>query len=166
MTDVGSTGAAPRQAGFTLVEVMVAFTILALSVGVVSVIFGNGLRLASAADEQTRALAVAEAKIAEFSVPEKLLPGLAQGMAGDMRWQTSVLPFFFDPQTDDGKRPPDYLRIGVRVFWGEGAAGQSLALDTIRLAPRGRPPTDDGEANTDEDAAGETMDTGTDGGEE
>lgn len=150
-----------RQAGFTLVEVMVAFTILALCVGVVTVIFGNGLRVAAAADGYTRAIAVAESKIAEFSLSDNLQPGQAQGMAGDIQWQTLVLPWVLDPSAANGLPAPDYYRISVRAAWGEG---QTLALETIRLAPRTRPQAGDGSDDEGGDNQGGDGQDGTDGG--
>lgn len=154
--------ASPRgsQAGFTLVEVLVAFTILALSVGIVTVIFGNGLRVAASADGYTRAIAVAESKIAEFSLPDNLQPGQAQGIAGDIRWQTLVLPWFLDPTAANGALPPDYYRISVRAVWGEG---QTLALQTIRLAPRPQQQGDDGSDDQGGETQGDNEAGGTDG---
>lgn len=147
-----------RQAGFTLVEVMVAFTILVLCVGVVSVIFGNGLRTAAMADGYTRAIAVAESKLAEFSLSDNLRPGLAQGMAGDVQWRTLVRPGLLAPQAGDGTAAADYYRISVQAVWGEG---QTLALETIRLAPRGRRHGDGG----DSDEGGKPDGEGRDGGD-
>ena len=137
-----------------------AFTILALSAGVVSVIFGNGLRLAGAAEGYTRAMAVAESKIAEFTLPGSMQPGLARGVVGDIRWQTTILPWFLNPDTTQAGATPTYYRISVIVAWGGGEAGQSLALETIRLLPRVQGPAGGAEAT----GKGENPDgTGADG---
>jgi general secretion pathway protein I len=136
-----ANGRRAYQTGFTLIEVMVAFSILALTVGVVSLIFSNGLRLAGQGERQTRAIALAESKMAEFSLPERLQPGELQGLAGDLRWQTRVLPWFLDPAAaaaGGGFTKPDYWRISVLAAWGDGGPGQTVALESIRLAPRDR----------------------------
>lgn len=150
------------EAGFTLIEVMVAFTILTLSVGVVSVIFSNGLRVAGNADGYTRAIAVAEAKIAEFTLPENLKPGQTQGLVGDIQWQTTVLPGFFDPAAvaaANGTPAPNYYQISVLVAWGGREAGQTLNLATIRLPPRGQAQMSDVlEPGEDEATEGEGVD--------
>lgn len=151
------------QQGFTLVEVMVAFVILALTSGVVTVVFSNGLRVVADADGYTRAIAVAESKLAEFSVPSKLVPGPAQGIAGDVQWKTVVIPGYLEPVAPERARaiPPDFFRVKVQTSWGDS---RTIVLETMRLVPTIQPPgaaakndSADGkdESKNDEDQEGE-----------
>ncbi|TAN51975.1 MAG: type II secretion system protein [Methylococcaceae bacterium] len=160
------------ERGFTLIEVMVAFTILALTAGVVSLIFSNGLNTAATADAYPRALSIAHSKLAELNLPDNLRPGQAQGQVADLRWQTRILPLFLDPTQADEKQSPDYYRISVLVAWGPLETGQSLALETLRLASRHQSGAMDGafgaadETESEMNIEGEEVsDEGDDGGE-
>jgi general secretion pathway protein I len=57
-----------RENGFSLLEILVAFAILALSIGVLLNIFSRGLRTAIVAEEYQQALAIAEAQMARGGV--------------------------------------------------------------------------------------------------
>lgn len=121
--------------GFSLVEVLVAFSILALSLGVLLALFSGGLRNTGIAHEYSRAITLAESKLAEAGVTEPLAPGERQGaFDGQYRWRTQVAEYL-----DEGARAPEPLqayRVTVRVSW-EGALGdRSVALSTLRFASR------------------------------
>lgn len=121
--------------GFSLVEVLAAFSILAMSLGVLLALFSGGLRNTGIAHEYSRAVTLAESKLAEVGVTEPLAPGERQGaFDGQYRWRTQVAEYI-----DGGGRAPEPLqayRVTVRVSW-EGAQGdRSVALSTLRLAGR------------------------------
>lgn len=134
---MGNKGIPLAVKGFSLVEVLVAFSILALSLGVLLALFSGGLRNAGIAHEYSRAVTLAESKLAEVGVTEPLAPGERQGaFDGPYRWRTQVEEYI---RGDEGARataPLHAYRVTVRVSW-EGALGdRSVALSTLRLAGR------------------------------
>ncbi len=139
----GSPGRSPsttdRQRGFTLLEVLVAFAVLAVALGVAFEIFATGLRGARSADALTRAVLIAESRLARIGVETELTPGESEGETDDgTRWRIDI----HDQPAEDGDDErvvtpslPVLLDIIVTVSWGEGAGRQSFVLRTSRLAP-------------------------------
>lgn len=128
-----------RQEGFSLLEVMVAFTVLALTLGVLLQIFGNGVRLAGSLDEYTRATLLAESKLAQIDSEEPLEEGESHGDFVDepFHWQVTVSPFEPEVEELDSETLPARLyRIEVRVEWAEGEKDRSVELTTLRLAAK------------------------------
>lgn len=151
-------GTGSKQKGFTLIEVLVAFTILVASVSVAVVIFGNGLRVAGVADDYAQAIAVAENRLAEVQVAETLLPGESSGAAAeDMAWNVRIAPGFLGEAGADAK--PDFYRIAVTVIWGAEDAPRSLTLYTLLTPPQAA------QSGEEDEETDETPD-GADGGED
>lgn len=115
-----------RQAGFTLVEIIVAFVLLALVLSTGFEIFSSGLRRAGELDARSRAIVLAQSKIAAAGLEEPLEEGTTQGETDDrrFRWTRAITP------TEEGMPPPDQprpgpgtfllYRIEVRVDWQGG----------------------------------------------
>lgn len=122
------------ERGFTLLEVLVAFAILAVSLGGLLVAFSDGLRTVS------RSVTISEATLRAQSVMEEVgrsipvRPGQVAGVLEDgTRWQVSVEPF------DTGEtgaaaviRTLFAFRVDVTV---ELDTGRTITLTSLRLAP-------------------------------
>src|SRR5512132_2591046 len=82
------------QAGFSLLEVLVAFVILALVGTALFRLFSGALANASAADDASRAVLVAESVLAEAASTQPLRESTQQGTVDDGRieWTTRVVP--------------------------------------------------------------------------
>src|SRR5262245_52201592 len=78
------------QAGFTLLEILVAFMILALGVGAILQAPGTGLRRESAAERQLQAGAIAEGLIARIGHEIPVREGLLSGESGGYLWESSI----------------------------------------------------------------------------
>ena len=131
-----------RQRGFTLLEVVVAFVLLALTLVTVFQIFSTGLARAGELDEHARALVVAQSQIATVGLEEKLEgPAEKRGESEDRkyRWTLSVQPYEEPPEAG-APQPMSSLqmyRVDAVVSW-DGADGRSrnLRLSTLTLGAK------------------------------
>jgi len=128
---------ASAQTGFTLLEVLVAFTILSLTLGVLLQLFGTGLRNAGVSEDYTRAVLHAESLLAAVGVEEPLEPGIRSGeLEAPFAWQSTVTPFVqegLDIGRLEAAGITPYL-VSVEVFWSRGQRTRSVVLETLRLA--------------------------------
>lgn len=123
------------EAGFTLIEVLVAFAIAALMLVVLYRITSTGLRSASAATRYSGAVLVAESTLEVFSAADLLaeteMHGRIDGYSRDVRvWvRHDLLP-------DNGPLPRVLpYEIDVTVSWRDGIQSRSVALSSLRLGP-------------------------------
>jgi general secretion pathway protein I len=131
-----------RAAGFTLLEVLVAFVILALVGTALFRVFGTSLNTAGLTDEYSRAAVYAESRLATAALDQPLRETTDQGTSDDGRyaWSTKVENYVPPGTTDDQARlaqmlPMRLLRLTVTVSWpGETGNQRSLTVSTVRLA--------------------------------
>ena len=136
--------AARKAGGFSLLEVLVAFVIVALVVTALFRLFGGALGNASAADEWTRALLVAQSRLALAASVEPLREATDAGSEADGRidWRTSVTPYVPADGDPDLERASETMatrlyRVTVDVRF-PGIAGQprTLTLSTLKVGQR------------------------------
>lgn len=129
-----------KSEGFSLLEVLVAFVILSLSLSIILQIFSLSGWITRSSERQQQALLLAETKMAEIVAEKFIEPGRDEGdFAGriaeesetEFRWRTEISAYEFqdEPPLSNVALMP-YL-IEVTVKWGDD--GQSLSLSTIRL---------------------------------
>ena len=128
-----------RQQGFTLLEVLVAFALLALALTLVLGALSGAARQVRQSADSSRATLHAQSLLAQLGSGEALKPGQREGDfdRGRYHWTLEVSPFA-DPfasraQLDPGA--PQLLDVRLLVRWGT-ERGQSLQWRTLRLAPR------------------------------
>lgn len=124
--------------GFSLLEVLVAFTILVLVFGSLFKIFGAGVRAATVSERYSHAALIAQSRLEELAARGELSEGVHGGYDGrDYRWQSTVVPYvepygsLFDGLT---VRP---WTVTVEVTWGEGEQLRSVSLSTLLLSGGG-----------------------------
>lgn len=131
-----------RQRGFSLLEILVAFSILALSLGILMQIFSGSLRNTDVARDQAQAVVVAQSVLASAGVVSALDAGAASGEAGErFRWQLQVAPFALEAQPGSAGALPatpqlQLWAVSVTVAWADGRReDRSLTLTTLRAQP-------------------------------
>jgi prepilin-type N-terminal cleavage/methylation domain-containing protein len=117
-----------RDAGFTLIEVIVALAILGVAVVASIQGFAGGLRLLKLSGDHQQAMLLADQKMREAVQPEE---GRKDGTAGAFTWErtTSVVPA---PELEGATGPKwRVFRIEVKVKWEKRA----VELATLRTVP-------------------------------
>jgi general secretion pathway protein I len=79
-----------RERGFTLIEVVVAFVLLALVLSVSFEIFSTGMARTADLDDRSRALVVAQSRLAITGAEEALKEGVTSGESDDRRFRWTV----------------------------------------------------------------------------
>ena len=131
------------QRGFTLIEVVVAFVILALILSVSFEIFSRGMARAGDLDDRARALVVAQSRLAATGAEEAIKEGVFTGDSDDRRFQWTVTVKRADDMaaSADGKAPSSayaLYRVDVHVAW-RGADSRDHALDLATLSAGAKP---------------------------
>lgn len=135
------------QRGYTLIEVIVAFALLALALTLLLGTLSGAARQVRNADEISRATLHAQSLLAVQGVQAPLLPHREQGEfeQGHYHWTLDVARYD-DPHQRQGDRQsvgaPELLQLTLAVRWGEDAR-QRLQWRTLRLVPAavaGTPP--------------------------
>lgn len=128
-----------RQGGFTLLEVIVAFALLALALTLLLGSLSGASQQVRAADDASRAALYSQSLLAQLGVGETLQPGLREGAFenGRYRWQLEIAPYQDPAQVDQPVRDvsaPELLQVRLITRWGNQAR-QQMVWDTLRLAP-------------------------------
>jgi general secretion pathway protein I len=130
-----------NQRGFTLLEILVASTIMGLAVvGMLSGISGS-LRNASRLTDYGRVVMVARARmdalLVDLTLPKfdllegELEPVLLGGARGG--WRARVTPFELPP--GGVTRPQALERIELEVWWMAGEERRTFTLEAFRRVP-------------------------------
>ena len=136
-----------RAAGFSLLEVLAAFVILALFATSLFGLFSGALGNASAADDWSRALLFAQSRLAQAASAQPLAEATDSGSEDDgrIRWESRVAAW--DPPEVD----PELARISEAMttrlyrievdvrFPGVAGGERTLSLATVRLAGKDLP---------------------------
>jgi len=117
-----------REAGFTLIEVLVAFAILSLTIVVAVQGFAQGLRLLKLSGDHQQAALLADQKTREIVLPKE---GREGGTEGTFTWERVIKEIPAPELTPSGQVPKWHVyEINVQVAWGEGKRG--VGVTTLR----------------------------------
>lgn len=129
--------AARVQGGYTLIEIIVAFAILALGLTLLLGTLSGATRQVRQAGDAGRAALHAQSLLAEFG--EFPQPGARDGEleGGRYRWRLEVAPWT-DPAPRSGPQRIDpnaarLLRLQLQVEWGEGGPSRRVQAASLRL---------------------------------
>lgn len=91
-----------QSGGFSILEILVAFTLLALAMGILMQVFSRGVNNAGLADQYAKATMMAESKLATVGVDTLLQESETSGKFDDenFQWRLIVKPYI-DPAPKD-----------------------------------------------------------------
>jgi len=131
------------ERGFTLLEVLTAFVLFALTLAALLQIFSSGLRDAQLADEFARASALAQSQLAGYSAAEKMDEGSSQGEQGPFSWELKSTPYDERQEQGDGSGQSEMplrvrlLRVESVVSWlAADGRRRDVRLVTLQLVPK------------------------------
>ena len=145
---------APRsQRGFTLLEVLLAFALLALAMGLLLGMLSGGLRQVGDAERETEASLHAQSLLDTLGTLDKVAPGQSDGEFADgrYRWTMEITeiedpaPIAAAPAGNAAVVPlqggPQVLRVALDVQWGDGGPRRRLQMVTLRTRQPSEIPT-------------------------
>jgi len=123
---------AGSQAGFSLLEVVVAFAILALALGLLMRIFSQALNTTALSGNYSRAATLAEARLNSVGIDIPLQPGSYSGEPEDgLGWEVAIGSY------DLGNVPwepaVEPLLVTAVVHWDDASGRRQIALSTLLL---------------------------------
>lgn len=130
------------ERGFALIEILVAFVILALGLGAIA----TGIAVAMRSDGRTQASRVAvrlaQSRLEAAGIAEALVPGHREGRMANYKWQETITAVHIGaepPELRGVKASQTATSAGIAPYWVEiavqAADGTVARLSGLKLAP-------------------------------
>ena len=130
---------ARRQAGFSLLEVLVSLVVVALTVGAAIRVYGQAADSTSRGEQALSALMTAQSLLAEHGSTIPLKSGTSFGQAEPgLQWRSVISPYKGLDRLQTHRLPVRPFTVSVTVSWGDTKA-RSLTLQALKI---GRPDND------------------------
>lgn len=127
--------------GFTLLEILVAFTLMAMVVSVMMGVFSGGLQGIGRAEDYARATSIAESALARVGADIPFKEGDTSGEENDRyKWTLSIKAQPDQAQLSAAQPQPilpvRMYDVSVAVAWTEYGVTRQVVLATQRLGGR------------------------------
>lgn len=120
--------------GFTLLEVLVATSILGIAIAVVLQLFSANLRAINMSEDYVKATQMAEAKMREILEDDALRETSFSETTGEgYRFDVTVTNTLEERMET---LPVKLLEIGLTVHWTRGTRERSLSVKTLKVVRR------------------------------
>jgi general secretion pathway protein I len=133
-----SPSASASQAGFTLIEALVALSIVALALGSIGALMATSARGSRAIDERLLRLQEARALLTRLPDRDELAAGQISGRTDRHAWRIEVSPLIGGPTMNQTTKEqvwqPRQVTLTIR-----SSTGAAMTINTIRLQHRDPP---------------------------
>lgn len=131
-------GAGRGQAGYTLIEVIVAFAVLGLGLMLLLGTLSNGTRQVRWAADAGRAALHARSLLDGVGLSIPVVPGQTNGdfEDGRYRWTLAIAPYVdpdLPPAAPLAQGGPQVYELTLAMDWGEAGPRERLQVRTLRL---------------------------------
>lgn len=124
----------PREAGFTLLEILVALAIMSIALVVVFQLFSANMKGITASGEYIHAAMLAQSKMREILDDDKLAPKAWSDVTDDGHQIDASVTKADDKRTEN--LPVELLKIDVTVHWMMGSREKTITLETMKLVKK------------------------------
>ena len=129
-----------KHKGFSLLEILVAFSILTISLGIILKIFSTGITSAQVTGDYTIAVQIAQNLLDKTGSESPLKLGEINGSENNLyHWRVTVAPkVFTSPELDLHDLPVALFDVTARVWWGgeNKSDDRVVELHTLKLATK------------------------------
>ena len=125
--------------GFSLIEVLVAFVLLSLALAVILQVFSNNLRNIKAAEQYTKAMVVADSRLAILGSIQPIESGETSGSEGGFDWRMEINPHVYEDELDQESAQQSenqLFEIKLTVQWQQGNRQPAIQLSTMRIGQK------------------------------
>ncbi len=119
-----------RTAGFTIIEVLVAIAVVAISLTAIGALTGVTTRGVRSVEQHVALVEAARTLMASLPPRTQLSAGEITGDLYGNRWRMGVAPFFAGAGTAAAESPWIPEAISIRV---QSPSGAAMTLETVRL---------------------------------
>ena len=124
---------ARRQAGFSLLEVLVSLVVVALTVGAALRVYGQAADSASRGEQALSALMTAQSLLAEHGSTIPLKSGTSFGQTEPgLQWRSVISPYKGLDRLQTRRLPVRPFTVSVTVSWGVKKT-RSLTLQALKI---------------------------------
>lgn len=120
------------EQGFTLIEVIVAFAIFALSIGAIFEVFSDAVHTSEQVRERDLAWMTAQSVLSQLRTEQAPWPSEERGLSGRFRWWIQVRPY---PLEVDSRSSWTAYQVEVHVAPSHSAR-TAVELNSVELARR------------------------------
>lgn len=123
--------------GFTLIETLVAISILGICLVIILQLFSGGLRSGKLSGDYTRAIFYAREKMEEALLAENYTEEILEGEFEDgFRWKIEKTLDVSEEEEIEKKMPFSIFIIKVSIRWPSGLHERHFEISTMKVAER------------------------------